>query len=193
MVSEQSIDRDATVYAIDRAAFNQGANAQYDFEITDSGVNSTLVARGPAAVAYSVGNGQLNQISMSEVCNTLDCMHDKQAVLYEQPPRYVVRRLTPTECARLQGFPDKWGHPDYKDDFTEEEFEFWCRVRNEHAALNGKAVKNYTKQQMLKWYNKLHTDSVEYKMWGNGVALPVVVYCMEGIKDALDVANDDRP
>lgn len=26
----------------------------------------------------------------------------------EMPRKYIVRRLTPTECARLQGFPDEW-------------------------------------------------------------------------------------
>ena len=99
--------------------------------------------------------------------------------------KYIVRRLTPTECARLQGFLDKWGHPDHKDDFTDEEYRFWLDVRNTHAAINGKAVKEYTKAQMLTWYNKLHTDSAEYKMWGNGIALPTALYVMQGIADAL--------
>lgn len=31
--------------------------------------------------ALSIGNGQLHQMSMNTVCNTLDTMHDKQAVL----------------------------------------------------------------------------------------------------------------
>ena len=54
--------------------------------------------------ARSIGNGQLNQISMSEKANALDCMHDHQAVLMSgKPPRkYIVRRLTPTECGRLE-------------------------------------------------------------------------------------------
>ena len=148
----------------------------------------TLTAKDRHAVAYSVGNGQLNQISMSEQSNTLDCMHDKQAVLIaEKLPtvRYIVRRLTPTECARLQGFPDTWGHPDIKENFTDEEYSFWMNVRNTHAAINDRAVKEYTKPQMLKWYNKLHTDSSEYKMWGNGIALPTALYVMQGIADAL--------
>ena len=97
--------------------------------------------------------------------------------------RYIVRRLTPTECARLQGFPDCWGHPDKKDDFTDEEYSFWLNVRNTHAEINGKQTKDYTKAQMLTWYNKLHTDSSEYKMWGNGIALPTAQYVMEGIAD----------
>lgn len=99
--------------------------------------------------------------------------------------RYIVRRLTPTECARLQGFPDKWGHPDHKDDFTDEECTFWLDVRNTHAAINGKAERKYTKEQMLAWYNKLHTDSAEYRMWGNGIALPTALYVMQGIAEEL--------
>ena len=102
-------------------------------------------------------------------------------IVVESPPRYIVRRSTPTECARLQGFPDKWGHPDKKEDFTEEEYKFWLEVRNTYAKINGKSEKEYTKAQMLTWYSKLHTDSAEYKMWGNGIALPNALYVMQGI------------
>ena len=100
--------------------------------------------------------------------------------------RYIVRRITPTECARLQGFPDTWGHPDRKETLTDEEYQFWQDVRNTHAEINGKAVKEYTMEQILKWYNKLHTDSAEYKMWGNGIALPNALYVMQGIADVLN-------
>ena len=99
--------------------------------------------------------------------------------------QYIVRRLTPTECARLQGFPDDWGHPDHKEDFTDEEYRFWLNVRNTHAEINGKPKKDYTKDQMLTWYNKLHTDSSEYKMYGNGIALPCALYVIQGIAAAL--------
>lgn len=99
---------------------------------------------------------------------------------------YIVRRLTPTECARLQGFPDKGGHPDKKEDFTEEEYKFWLEVRNTYAKINGKSEKEYTKAQMLTWYSKLHTDSAEYKMWGNGIALPNALYVMQGIVTEVD-------
>ena len=99
--------------------------------------------------------------------------------------QYIVRRLTPTECARLQGFPDDWGHPDHKEDFSDEEYRFWLNVRNTNATINGKPQKDYTKDQMLTWYNKLHTDSSEYKMYGNGIALPCALYVMQGIAEAL--------
>lgn len=104
------------------------------------------------------------------------CCEEKPVVL-----DYIVRRLTPTECARLQGFPSKWGFLDAKEDFTEEEYKFWLEVRNTYAKINGKAEKDYTKAQILIWYNKLHTNSAEYKMWGNGIALPNALYVMQGI------------
>lgn len=56
---------------------------------------------------------------------------------------YVVRRLTPTECARLQGMPD-----------------WWCE-------------------------DVPHADSAEYKMWGNGMALPNCLYIIENIVRVL--------
>lgn len=89
---------------------------------------------------------------------------------------YAVRRLTPTECARLQGFPDWWGVLSHIDDMSDEDYEFWCDALKIHAEINEKTYKKKTKEQTIKWYNKLHTDSSEYKMWGNGVALPVVQF-----------------
>jgi len=94
---------------------------------------------------------------------------------------HIIRRLTPTECARLQGFPDWWASIPTVTDMSDAVFEFWQEVRRTHAAINGKAYKPVTKKQMLRWYNGLHTDSAEYKMWGNGVALPVVRIPLHGM------------
>ena len=162
-----------------------------------------------------MAHGQANAEIMENLCPTLNCNHEQPIVAgvdcrnFTETPelyptlqakpnggqslnysgavrtQYIVRRLTPTECARLQGFPDGWGHPDQKDDFTEDEYRFWLNVRNTYAYINGKVVKDYTKAQMLSWYNKLHTDSSEYKMWGNGIALPCALYVMQGIADVI--------
>jgi DNA (cytosine-5)-methyltransferase 1 len=105
-------------------------------------------------------------------------------------PFYIVRRLTPTECARLQGFADWWAYIEPKDKLTEAEYRFWLEVRNTHARINGKKEQDYTERRMLTWYNKLYTESNEYKMWGNGIALPPALYCMQGITDALDAEED---
>lgn len=100
------------------------------------------------------------------------------------PPRkYIIRRLTPLECCRLQGFPDGWGDLPEKENMTDEEFAFWQAVRDTYARINSKATKSYTSSTLLKWYNKLHTDSAEYKMWGNGIALPCAKFIMEGIAE----------
>jgi DNA (cytosine-5)-methyltransferase 1 len=113
-------------------------------------------------------------------------------IIEEKDIQYIVRRLTPTECARLQGFADRHGDIEKKDSLTPEEFRFWHEVRNTHATINGKKVQDYTEAQMLSWYNKLHTDSAEYKMWGNGIALPPALYCMQGIVDAMNKEEDEE-
>ena len=166
-------------------------------------------------VCYCMAHGQANAEILEDKSPCLNCNHEQPIVagvdcrnLTEHPElyptlqakpnggqslnfsgagrvQYIVRRLTPTECARLQGFPDDWGHPDHKEDFTDEEYRFWLNVRNTHAAINGKPQKDYNKAQMLTWYNKLHTDSSEYKMWGNGISLPTALYVMQGIAEAL--------
>ena len=60
--------------------------------------------------AICVGNGQLHQTELGDKTGALNCMHDQQAVVHSANPprRYIIRRLTPLECCRLQGFPDWW-------------------------------------------------------------------------------------
>lgn len=211
--------------AIDRAFFNQGQNALYEPQTYEDGTNPTIVAKGMSAVCYSTSHGSFHLLAEEDKVSTLmgTDYKDPPTAIYHDKTQYIVRRLTPTECARLQGFPDKWGHIDHKDYFTDEEYEFWCDVYltfeivNERARPDGKGwhevwrevkpnkrkgenfepywentekpYKHKTVKQMLTWYNKLHTDSAEYKMWGNGIALPCALYVMEGIVDALNATE----
>ena len=56
-----------------------------------------------------IGNGQLNQMYMDEKIGSLNCMHDQQIIMRGgEMEKTIVRRLTPLECERLQGFPDGW-------------------------------------------------------------------------------------
>lgn len=63
---------------------------------------------------YCCGNGQSVTIGLFPVSNSLDCMHDQKFIVGENKleendgRKYILRRLTPMECARLQGFPDWW-------------------------------------------------------------------------------------
>ena len=104
---------------------------------------------------------------------------------YKDPPfincHYAVRRLTPTECARLQGFPDWWCAGLETPEPTEEEIRFWMDVFETHRQVMGTAKKSRTRNQVIKWLKNPHTDSAEYKMWGNGVALPCVFFVLAGI------------
>ena len=68
-----------------------------------------------------------------------ESMYAEYVKQFEPARRYVVRRLTPLECCRLQGFPDNW-----------------CE------GVPG-------------------SDSAQYKMWGNGMALPNAFHVMRGI------------
>ena len=162
------------VYALDRASYNQGKNAQFDFEVSDKGINSPLVAKGPGhkrAVCYSVdqGGGKSSVDVREDKAPTLTTTHDgAPAVCYwdggqvagtltannaggnQRMPdkdnfncvitRYIVRRLTPLECERLQGYPDGW------TDIGE-----W-------TDSNGK--------------KKQTSDAARYKALGNSIALP---------------------
>ena len=173
---------DYTATCIGRAAFNSGGNTQFSPSVSETGIAQTVTAKGPGAVCYAlqwnvvdrnadcngrgwkkdesytlntvdrhsvvyaIGNGQTNQMKLSDEARTLNCMHDQQAVLValeQTEPVYIVRRLTPLECCRLQGMPD-----------------FWCD-------------------------GIPHSDAQEYRMWGNGMALPNALYIMEGIADAF--------
>lgn len=59
---------------------------------------------------YCIGNGQVNQLYLQKTVGALNCMDDQQKVLERggNDLETVVRRLTPTECERLQGYPDGW-------------------------------------------------------------------------------------
>lgn len=176
--------RNYLVYCLQGNGINRADTAGCNGKGVKENVSYTPNTIDRPAVAYAMqGFGDHEDC---DVASGLKARDYKDATdLVVEGRQYIVRRLTPTECARLQGFPDDWGHPDRKESFSNDEYAFWMGVRNTHAAINGKQEKQYTREQMLKWYNGLHTDSAEYKMWGNGIALPPALYCMQGIAEVL--------
>ena len=93
---------------------------------------------------------------------------------------YFVRRLTPTECGRLQGFPDSWCKNLETKNPSKKDIEFWRKIFNTHRKLMGR-LKQKTENQIIKWIKNPHSDTAEYKMWGNGAALPNIYFVLSGI------------
>ena len=150
-----------------------------------SGVNEdvsfTLDAADRHAVAYCMTTGNYTQ-TLKEQSPTLMARDYKDPpVVNETEPEYIVRRLTPTECARLQGFPDWWCAGLGTDEPSEDEIEFWTEVFEIHRLVVGTSSRPKSRNQIVKWLKDPHSDSAEYKMWGNGVALPNVYFVLSGI------------
>ena len=180
-----SVDRHAVAYGIDRAAFNQGINAKYNIAVEEE-LEPTIVAKDPGAVAeptYSIGKGTHFTHAGKDVSPTLTATDykDPPAVNDSSDTAYIVRRLTPTECARLQGFPDWWCSGLGTENPTEEDIAYWRNVFETHRTVTGAASKPKSDKQLIKWITNPHSDSAEYKMWGNGIALPCAVFVLAGI------------
>ena len=157
-----------------------------------SGINEdvsfTLNATDHHAVAhpvYCTSKNSHHTIAEKELANTLVATDykDPPCVAKEQTvePHYIVRRLTPTECARLQGFPDWWCADLGTENPTDEDLEFWREVFETHRKIMGTSSKQKTDKQIIKWLKDPHSDSAEYKMWGNGIFLGNAYFVLSGI------------
>lgn len=105
---------------------------------------------------------------------------------YKDPPvvneaAYTVRRLTPKECARLQGFPDWWCEKLGTQAPSKKEIVWWADVFETQRLVVGKSSRPKTERQITKWLQNPYSDSAEYRLWGNGVALPNVCFVLAGI------------
>lgn len=107
-------------------------------------------------------------------------------------PYYIVRRLTPTECARLQGFPDWWCGGLGIENPTKEEIGFWTEVWETHRKVMGTSKKPKTEKQIRKWLADPYSDSAEYKLWGNGIALPCAYFVLAGIAWAAQCGAETK-
>ena len=176
-------EQHGVAYGLDRATYNQGQNAKFA-PCIESEVEPPMVARGPGAVAhpvYSTSKNSYHTQAEEDIVNTLVATDYKDPPTVTEEPYYIVRRLTPTECARLQGFPDWWCSALGTEEPSEEDIAFWRDVFETHRAVTGSASKPKTDAQIVKWLKDPHADSAEYKLWGNGVALPCVCFVLAGI------------
>ena len=157
----------------------------------NEGVCFTLNATDHHAVAapepdhYSTSKNSHHTVAAHEQANTLVASDWKDPPLVNDLPNdepvYIVRRLTPVECARLQGFPDWWCADLAIPDPTDAEIAFWAEVWETWRQVTNPKGKPKTEKQIRKWLADPYTDSAEYKLWGNGVALPCTYFVLSGI------------
>ena len=198
MYTLNTIERHGVAYGLGRDTFNCGQNASFSLSL-DEEIQPTMTSKGPGAVAhsdddcYTLSKASHFTVAFKDaVAPTLTASDYKDAVCVSYAPHYIVRKLTPVECARLQGFPDWWCSDLETDsaDVTEEELAFWRGVFETHRQLVTHSAKAKTDRQILKWLSDPHTDAAEYKMWGNGVALPCVQWIMQQIVRVVEDSND---
>lgn len=156
-------------------------------------VSFTLDTSDRHAVAYPVycaSKSSFFTMAEEEMASTLVASDYKgPPIINENEPYYIVRRLTPTECARLQGFPDWWCSDLGTEDPTDEEIRFWADVFETHRKVVTGTKKSKTEKQIRKWLKDPHSDSAEYRLWGNGIALPCAYFVLSGIVWAAGLAE----
>ena len=164
-------------------AFSQEAYDKYVENDTGSSLRASggMYGGGSETLVYSTSKNSYHTEAEENLANTLVATDYKDPPTVAEEPQYIIRRLTPTECARLQGFPDWWCDDLGTENPTEEDIAYWSEVFENHRKIMGTSTKPKTEKQIIKWLRDPHSDSAEYKMWGNGVALPNVVFVLSGI------------
>lgn len=138
--------------------------------------------RHAVASVYSASHSSFFTSATRDVAAALLATdHKDPPLVADDASAYLVRRLTPTECARLQGFPDWWCSGLETQEPSEEDIRFWREVFETYGKATGASGKAKTDAQIMKWLKSPGSDSAEYKLWGNGVALPCVHFVLSGI------------
>ena len=126
-------------------------------------------------------SGENTQYRLSvreEVAATL--IAEGPGAISASPEDYLVRRLTPLECCRLQGFPDGWTEHLGTEEPGEREIARWVGVFEDWYRAQGKAARA-SPGRVAKWLKDPHSDAAQYKAYGNSVAVPCVFFVLAGI------------
>ena len=123
-------------------------------------------------------NAQYRLSVREEVAATL--IAEGPGAISASPEDYLVRRLTPLECCRLQGFPDGWTEHLGTEEPGEREIARWVGVFEDWYRAQGKAARA-SPGRVAKWLKDPHSDAAQYKAYGNSVAVPCVFFVLAGI------------
>ena len=64
---------------------------------------------------------------------------------------------------------------------TEADIAWAAEVWERWRLITSPNTKPKSRNQLIKWLKNPYSDAAEYKLWGNGIALPCAVRVMEGI------------
>ena len=154
-------------------------------------VSFTLDTADRHAVAYSTSKSSHHTIAEKDKTNTLVATDYKDPPTVSEEPFYIVRRLTPTECARLQGFPDWWCSNLSNENPSDAEIDRWTKIFETLRKAAKPDSKPKSRNAVIKWLKSPHSDSAEYKMWGNGIALPCAYFVLSGIAYFADTDTQE--
>ena len=130
---------------------------------------------------YAVTTGEFTAVGQEQAPPLMARDWKDPPVVGRPCEEYLVRRLTPDECCRLQGYPDGWCKDLESEDPNEDEILFWTEIFREWDAINGKPDKVRSRNAILKWLAAPNSDAAEYKAYGNSVAVPCVFFVLAGI------------
>jgi len=156
---------------------HRGSGIREDVAFCLNTVEKHAVAYDDAA--YTMTTGSYTQVC-KEQSPCLQARDWKNAPVVARP-QYVVRRLTPQECAMLQGQPFDYCDGLETSDPSEDDIAFWSAVFETHREIVGKAKKPKTRNQIIKWLKNPYSDSAAYKLYGNGIAIPCGAFVLGGI------------
>jgi len=156
-----------------------GINEEVCFTLNTVDIPAVAHTQDPS---YCMTVGGFAQIE-TEKTPTLEARgyKDPPVVGKTPPPGYMVRRLTPGECARLQGYPDGWCDGLETPEPNAEEIAWWSAVFEAWRKALGKSGRPKSATQITKWLKNPKTDAAEYKAYGNSVAVPCVLFVLAGI------------
>lgn len=145
-------------------------------------INPALQPLPENTVGIDLYNGAVTGNTAATLTKKNDGTSSGPEVAQRKTPDWIVRRLIPMECGRLQGFPDGWAEIEPLTDLRE--LPFWREVYTKDCEIKGKkpnrkmmqADSEEGRRALMRWHDGLHSRAAEYAMWGNGMALPNALF-----------------
>lgn len=129
-----------------------------------------------------IGTAGKGALMSEDVAFTIAASQDQTLI---EPNEYVVRRLTPVECERLQGFEDGW------TDLTGCDVDKTTRKVAEALGYEEGSKEHKKLQRDVSKWSKDCPDTPRYKAMGNSIATPCLMWIGRRV-EAFDILHYDE-